>query len=57
MKKEKGKKDLEYKVNPVFMNDLRKLFSHLHEGVVDISDKNPPVNEDYIKKECIQYEI
>jgi len=57
VQKKKGNKDLEFKVNPVWMKDLKELFPHLHEGKIDITDKNPPVNEDYIKKECIQDEI
>ena len=57
VKKEKGKKDLQYKVKPVWMKDLRELFSHLHDGVVDIIDKNPPINKTKVKKECIQKAI
>ena len=55
--KKEGNKNLKPKVKPVFMDDLKKLFSHIQEGIVDITDKNLKVNKEYIEKECIRDEI
>ena len=57
VQKKKGKKNLEFKVYPVWMEDLKKLFSHIQDGIVDINNKNPQVNKEYIENECIQKEI
>jgi hypothetical protein len=57
VQKKKGKKDLEFKVNPIWMEDLRKLFSHPQEEKIDITDKDLQVNKDYIENECIRDEI
>ena len=56
VKKEKGNNRLKPEVRPIFMADLKKLFSHLHEGIINITDKKPQCNEMEVKK-CIQDEI
>jgi hypothetical protein len=57
VQKKKGKNNLEFKVHPVFMEDLRKLFSHPQEEKIDVTDKDLKVNEEYVKDKCIQKEI
>jgi hypothetical protein len=55
VKKEQGENELKYEVTPVWMKDLQQLFS-ISEGSINITDKDLPLDEDYINNsnQCIK---
>jgi hypothetical protein len=55
VKKEQGEEKLKYEIKPVWMKDLRKLFT-VSQGFINITDNDLPYDEDYINdsNECVK---